>query len=69
MTAVGFARWGDLAAIGFAAAAVVGLALWFSGADIPEAHHSVADLAERVVSIDRAIAEAWVFILAMPTMS
>ena len=65
MTAAGFARWGGLTAIGFAAAAVVGLALWFTGADMPEAHHSAADLAERVVSIDRAIAGAWVLILAM----
>jgi hypothetical protein len=32
---------------------------------MPEAHHSAADLAERVVSIDRAIAGAWVLILAM----
>lgn len=61
----GFARWGGLTAICFAAAAIVGLALWFTGADMPEAHHSAADLAERVVSIDGAIAGAWVLILAM----
>ena len=66
MTAAGFARWGGLlTAIGFAAAAIVGLALWLTGAHMPEAHHSAADLAERVVSIDRAIAGAWVLILAM----
>lgn len=65
MASAGFARWGGLTAIGFAAAAIVGLALWFTGADMPEAHHSAADLAERVVSIDRAIAGAWVLILAM----
>lgn len=65
MTPAGFARWGGLTAIPFAAAAVVGLALWFTGADMPEAHHSAADLAKRVVSIDRAIAGAWVLILAM----
>ncbi len=65
MTSAGFARWGGLSAIGFAVAAIVGLALWFTGAEMPEAHHSAADLAERVVSIDRAIAGAWVLILAM----
>ena len=61
----GFARWGGLTAIAFAAAAIVGLALWFTGADMPEAHHSTADLADRVVSIDRAVTGAWVLILAM----
>jgi hypothetical protein len=65
MTSAGFARWGGLTAIGFAAAAIVGLALWFTGAEMPEAHHSAADLAKRAVSIDRAIAGAWVLILAM----
>ena len=65
MACSGFARWGGLTAIAFAAAAVVGLPLWFTGADMPEAHHSAADLAERVVSVDRAIAGAWVLILAM----
>ena len=65
MTPPGFARWGGLSAIGFAAAAAVGLALWFTGADMPEAHHSAADLADRAVSIDRAITGAWVLILAM----
>ncbi|MBT2520789.1 hypothetical protein [Arthrobacter sp. ISL-28] len=65
MTSAGVARWGGLTAIGFAAAAIVGLALRFTGAEMPEAHHSAADLAERVVSIDRAIAGAWVLILAM----
>ena len=68
MTPVGFARWGGLSAIGFAIAAIVGLGLWFTGADMPEAHHSAADLAKRVVSIDRAIAGAWVLILAMVIM-
>jgi hypothetical protein len=33
MTAAGFARLGGLTSIGFAAAAVVGLALWFTGAE------------------------------------
>ncbi len=69
MTSTGFARWGGLTAIGFAAAATVGLALWFTGADMPEAHHSAADLADRVVSIDRAIAGAWVLILAMVVLA
>lgn len=65
MTSAGFARWGGLTAIGCAAAAIVGLALWFTGAAMPEGHDSAADLAERVASIDSAIAGAWVLILAM----
>jgi hypothetical protein len=65
MTSAGFARWGGLTAIGFAAAAIVGLGLWLTGADMPEPQHSTADLAQRVVSIDRAIAGAWVLILTM----
>jgi hypothetical protein len=65
MTSAGFARWGGLTAIGFAAAAIAGLALWFTGAGMPEAHHSTADLADRAVSIERAIAGAWVLIVAM----
>lgn len=65
MTSEGFTRWGGLSAIGFAAAAIVGLALWFTGAAMPEAQDSAVDLAKRVASIDRAIAGAWVLILAM----
>ena len=65
MASAGFARWGGLTVIGFAAVGVVGLALWFTGSGLPEAHHSAADLTERVVSINRAIAGAWVIILAM----
>jgi hypothetical protein len=65
MASAGLARWGGFTVIGFAAVAVVGLALWFTGADLPKAHHSAADLTERVVSIDRSIAGAWVLILAM----
>ncbi|WP_377010286.1 hypothetical protein [Arthrobacter sp. GCM10027362] len=69
MTSAGFARRGGLTAIGFAAAAIAGLALWLTGAGMPEAHHSAADLAERVVSIDRAITGAWVLILAMVVLA
>lgn len=69
MMPAGFARWGGLTAIGFAAAAIAGLALWFTGAGMPEAHHSTADLAERVASIDRAILGAWVLILAMVVLA
>ena len=36
---------------------------------MPEAHHSASDLANRVVSIDRAIAGAWVLIVAMVVLT
>jgi hypothetical protein len=69
MTSTGFGRWGGLAAIGFAVAASVGLGLWFTGADMPEPHDSAADLADRVVSVDRAIAGAWVLVVAMVVLA
>jgi fermentation-respiration switch protein FrsA (DUF1100 family) len=56
---------GGLLAIAFAALALGGLVLWFTGANMAEGTHSAGELAERVNSVDRAIAGAVVLIAAM----
>jgi hypothetical protein len=58
-------RRGGLLAIGFAALALVGLALWFNGANMPEPHDSAADLADRLHDRPLALAGASLLILSM----
>jgi hypothetical protein len=61
----GFARWGGLASIVFAVLAIVGLAMWFTGAGSPEGYDDIAGLTEKLEDADRAVTGAWVLIVAM----
>jgi hypothetical protein len=60
-----FLRRGGLLAIAFAVLALAGLALWFTGANMPEADHSAAELEQRANSVGRALAGAVVLICSM----
>ena len=61
----GFARWGGLTSIVFAVVGLAGLALWFSGSGAPEGTENVSELADKLKSADRAVAGAWVIVVAM----
>jgi hypothetical protein len=65
----GFARWGGLTSIVFAVVVLAGLALWFSGSGAPEGTESVSELADRLKSADRAVAGAWVIVVAMVALA
>jgi hypothetical protein len=61
----GFARWGGLTSIVFAVGALAGLALWLTGSGMPEATEGASELADKLNSADRAVAGAWVLVVAM----
>jgi hypothetical protein len=61
----GFARWGGLSSIAFAVLALTGLALWFSGSGSPEGTDDISEVADKLNSADRAVAGAWLIVIAM----
>jgi hypothetical protein len=61
----GFVRNGGRLAIPFAVLAVIGLALWFYGANLPDEAMSAAEVEEHANSVGLALAGATVIIVSM----